>query len=94
MMVGQDYLPLKKDDPGLITEASEKGKNFPLIHRQIMMIKGWLRGIHHHCKHLQAYLDEYNYRFNRLKRMNTIFHNLIYRLMWHPPTIYQKLKMS
>lgn len=88
------YQPLKKDYPGLIAEPSGKGKNFPLLHRQIMMIKGWLRGIHHQCKHLQAYLDEYNYRFNRLKHMDTIFHNLIYRLMWHPPTIYQNLKMA
>ena len=89
-----EYLPLKKDYLGLIQEKSEKGKTFPLMHRQIMMIKGWLRGIHHQCKHLQAYLDEYNYRFNRLKYMDTIFNNLINRMMEHPPTIYQKLKMA
>ena len=88
------YLPMKKDYLGLIAEPSAKVKNFPLLHRQIMMIKGWLRGIHHQCKHLQAYLNEYNYRFNRLKYMDTIFHNLIHRLMWHPPTIYQNLKMD
>lgn len=88
------YLPLKNDYPGLVQEKSEKGKTFPLMHRQIMMIKAWLRGIHHHCKHLQAYLDEFNYRFNRLKYMDTIFHNLIIRMMEHPPTIYQKLKVT
>lgn len=88
------YRPLKKDYPGLVQEKSQTGKTFPLMHRQIMMIKAWLRGIHHQCKHLQAYLDEFNYRFNRLKHMDTIFHNLIVRMMEHPPTIYQKLKVT
>lgn len=86
------YSPLKKDYPGLFQKKSLKGEEFPLIHRQVMMFKAWLRGIHHQCKHLQAYLDEFNYRFNRLKHMDTIFHNLIDRMMNHPPTIYQKLK--
>jgi transposase-like protein len=89
------YLPLKNSYKGLAPEKSlKKGQSFPLMHRQIMMIKAWLRGIHHQCKHLQAYLDEYNYRFNRLKHMNTIFHNLIEKMMEHPPTIYQKLKVT
>lgn len=89
------YVPLKKAYGNMTAEPSGgKGKSFPLMHRQIMMIKGWLRGIHHQCKHLQAYLNEFNYRFNRLKHPNTIFHKLIVRLMEHPPTIYQKLKMT
>lgn len=89
------YLPLKETYKNMKHEISgEKGRSFPLIHRQIMMIKGWLRGIHHQCKHLQAYLDEFNYRFNRLKHSNTIFHNLIVRIMEHKPTIYQQLKLT
>lgn len=89
------YLPLKKDYINMTFEYSgEKGKSFPLMHRQIMMIKSWLRGIHHQCKHLQAYLDEFNYRFNRLTHPKTIFHNLIVRLIEHPPAIYQKMKMT
>lgn len=89
------YLPLKEEYKNLIFENSgTKGKSFPLMHRQIMMIKGWLRGIHHQCKHLQAYLNEFNYRFNRLTNPKRIFHNLIIRLMEHPPLIYQKIKMT
>lgn len=75
-------------------KSGKKGESFPLMHRHIMMIKGWLRGIHHQCKHLQAYLDEFNYRFNRAKHPQTVFHNLIVRLMEHQPTNYQKLKMA
>ena len=43
----------------------EEGRNFQLMHRSIMMFKVWLRGTHHAVDHLQAYLDEYTYRFNR-----------------------------
>ena len=89
------YSPLQTEFTNLTAELSGvKGKSFPLLHRQIMMLKGWLRGIHHHCKHLQAYLDEFNYRFNRLTNTKTIFHNLIVKIMEHPPTIYQKLKVT
>lgn len=89
------YVPLKKTYPNMTAEPSGgKGESFPLVHRHIMMLKGWLRGIHHQCRHLQAYLDEFNYRFNRLTSPKTLFHNLIVRLMEHPPTIYQKLKMT
>lgn len=87
------YLPLKNEYHGMVHEpSSAKGKAFPLMHRQIMMLKGWLRGIYHHCKDLQAYLNEFNYRFNRLKYPKYLFHNLIVRMMEHPLTTYQNLK--
>lgn len=61
------YNPLKKDYPNLKQIPSLSGKGFPHVHIHIMNIKGWLRGIHHHCskEHLQGYLDEYHFRFNR-----------------------------
>jgi len=43
------YRPLKKDYPNLEQVKSEVGKSFPDIHIHIMNLKGWLRGIHHHC---------------------------------------------
>jgi hypothetical protein len=30
-------------------KPSRGGKNFPELHAVIMNLKGWLRGIHHHC---------------------------------------------
>ena len=84
------YASLKGRYPGIKQEASAKGKAFPLIHRQIMMFKAWLRGIHHHCKHLQKYLDEFCYRFNRLKYPDTLFHRLIERMVFTQPLFYQK----
>jgi hypothetical protein len=46
---------------------SAQGRNFPLLHFHIFNLKNWLRGTHHSVsqKHLQKYLDEYHYRFNR-----------------------------
>jgi hypothetical protein len=86
------YSPLKREYPLLEQKKSEKGTSFPHLHRQIMMFKAWLRGIHHRCKNLQTYLNEYCYRFNRLNSMDTIFDNLICRMINHPPAFYQTLK--
>ena len=58
------YKPLKSVFKNLKQVPSgKKGENFPDLHRVIMGFKSWLRGIHHHAKHLQAYVDEYSYRF-------------------------------
>jgi hypothetical protein len=81
--VWKGYLPLKKDYPLLEQMPSKKGANFPQLHIHIMNIQGWLRGIHHHCskEHLQGYLDEYHYRYNRRNNMDTIFDLLIKRMV-------------
>lgn len=81
------YLPLKDEFPNIIQMKSEKGKNFPDLHIHIMNIKGWMRGIHHHCskESLQGYLDEFHFRFNRRNNMNTIFDTLIKRMVLYKP---------
>lgn len=78
----KSYKPLKDEYPNLEQIESDNGKNFRELHIQIMNFKGWLRGIHHHCskKHMQGYLDEYCYRFNRRNYLDTIFHKLTERL--------------
>jgi len=85
--IWKGYLPLKKNYPSLEQVASNKGANFPELHIHIMNIQGWLRGIHHHCskEHLQGYLDEFHYRYNRRNHMNTIFDNLISRMVRKTP---------
>ena len=81
------YKPLKKDYPKLTQVPSDKGNNFPQLHIHIMNIKGWLRGIHHHCskERLQGYLDEYHFRFNRRAFKDTIFDVLIRRMVFYEP---------
>lgn len=71
--------------------SGKKGGNFPELHRTIMGFKGWLRGMHHKVEHLQAYLDEYTYRFNRSQMGKGIFENLIVRMMGLPPEPYKMI---
>jgi hypothetical protein len=77
------YTPLNKEFKNLKQVASEDGKNFKELHIHIMNIKGWLRGIHHHCSkdRMQNYLDEYHFRYNRRSNMDTIFDVLIRKMV-------------
>jgi hypothetical protein len=81
------YTPLKADFKKLEQIASNDGKNFKDIHIHIMNIKGWLRGIHHHCskERMQGYLNEYHFRYNRRQAMWLIFDLLIKRMVKNEP---------
>jgi transposase-like protein len=71
----QGYVPL--EDRGYRHTATVIGKDparasrlLPAVHRVISLLKRWLLGTHHgrvEAKHLQAYLDEFAFRFNRRK---------------------------
>jgi hypothetical protein len=81
------YSPLKKEYLNLVQIPSDEGKSFPDLHIHIMNLKGWLRGIHHHCsaERLQGYLDEYHFRYNRRNNLDTIFDILIKRMVTGKP---------
>jgi hypothetical protein len=81
------YMPLKTEYLNLKQVPSKDGENFPDIHIHIMNLKGWIRGIHHHCseKRLQGYSDEYHFRYNRRNTMNSIFDTLIQRMVAYEP---------
>ena len=81
------YNPLKKQYTNLQQIPSNDGGNFSDLHIHIMNLKGWLRGIHHHCskERLQGYLDEYHYRYNRRNNMGSIFNLLIKRMVENEP---------
>jgi hypothetical protein len=55
------------------------------------MFKAWLRGVHHKVKHLQPYIDEYSYRFNRHKMKEGIFENLMNRMVNADPYTYKMI---
>jgi hypothetical protein len=77
------YLPLRNDYKNIEQTKSDEGKSAPDIHLHIMNIKGWLRGIHHHCSEewLQGYLDEYHFRFNRRNHPEVLFDTLLKRMV-------------
>lgn len=90
--VWSGYKPLKKDFTNLTPVPSgKKGENYPDLHRAIMGFKGWLRGMHHHAEHLQAYINEYTYRFNRSNMKSKIFENLMLKMMAGKPCTYKMI---
>jgi hypothetical protein len=54
--------------------------HLPMIHLVFSNMKTWIKGTHHgriEPKHLQAYLDEYVFRFNRRFYPMTAFHSVL-----------------
>jgi len=84
------YWPLESEFE-IKQKPSAGGENFPGLHFVIMNLKGWLRGIHHHCsdKFMNGYLNEFFFRFNRRNFLNTIWHKLIERFMTNTPYWYK-----
>ena len=77
------YDKLVERFPKAKQRKSNTGKGFPILHQQIMNIKGWLRGIHHQCsnKHEQKYHDEYCFRTNLRNSEQYIFRNIMQRVV-------------
>ena len=89
------YRPLKKSFPELQQiRSGKKGANFPELQRVIMNLKSWLRGVHHHVEDLQDYLNEYCYRFNRSLMKETLFDNLLNRMMISKPCPYKHISTA
>ena len=88
--VWRGYWPLESEYE-IKQKPSAGGKNFPGLHVMIMNLKGWLRGIHHHCseKFMNGYLDEFFFRFNRRNFLNSIWHKLIERFVINQPYTYK-----
>jgi len=68
----------------------------PAIHLVFGLAKRWLRGTHHGAvgqKHLQAYLDEYVFRFNRrtAKSISHRFARLVEQAVITPPASYRDI---
>ncbi len=84
------YNPLKKEFKNMIqVPTNANGRNFPDSFRIIFGFKAWLRGIHHKVEYVQAYIDEYTYRFNRNKIKKTGFKILIEKMVNSSPCPYK-----
>lgn len=82
-----------QQEMGLTLVKSDKGNGLEVLHKQIMLFKNWLRGIHHKCsnEHLHAYLKEYVYRFNRRNKRKYLFDEMIQAMMNNIPHPYNHL---
>lgn len=61
-------------------DSANAEKHLPLIHRVFSNLKTWLDGTHHgrvEPQHLQAYLNEYVFRFNRRFYPMTAFNSVL-----------------
>ena len=65
----------------------------PWIHQVFSNLKGWARGVYHGLrrKHLQAYLDEVVFRFNRRKTRHDAFRSLLRLATNAQPLTYSML---
>jgi len=68
----------------------------PRAHRVISLLKRWLLGTHQGAvgiDHLQEYLDEFAFRFNRRKSRSRgkLFYRLVQQAVAIPPTTYRAL---
>lgn len=60
-------------------KVSETGQVVPLAHRSISNLKTWINGTYHGVgrPHLQAYMDEFVFRFNRRGNPEAAFQTLL-----------------
>ena len=76
------YRPIAKDYD--ITQVlSDKGGNFKALHIMIHQVKSWIRTTYSWVseKNINRYFDEFCYRINRSQSKDTIFNNLIKRMV-------------
>ena len=91
------YLGATKDEYlHHVTSAKGSGKEanevLPGVHRVAALVKRWLMGTHQgsfEAEHLQAYLDEYAFRFNRRKSTHRgmLFYRLIEQCVYMHPMV-------
>jgi transposase-like protein len=91
------YAPLQgmgyRHRPKTQGPPARAGKILPRVHRVLGNLQTWLRGTHHGVgkQHLQVYLDEFTFRFNRRRTPMAAFQTLLGLATVHGPTTYNML---
>jgi transposase-like protein/Zn ribbon nucleic-acid-binding protein len=78
------------------SKASNEDEKLPHVHLAISLLQRWLLGTHQGSvrpKHLQSYLDEFVFRFNRRKssKRGLLFYRLLENAVRTPPTTLDNL---
>ncbi len=89
------YRPLQ-EEYNIEQVESNGGLNFQKLHTMIHQIKSWIRTTYSWVSpfHIDRYFDEFCYRLNRSQSKNSIFNNLINRMVLAPKMYQQKLICS
>jgi len=93
----KSYGFLKKEyehNPVINHKTGKKTDLLPKVHIVVANLKMWLRGIYNclPAKHLQRYLDEFVFRFNRRWNLENIFDKLLVRCVNTNTITYADLK--
>lgn len=74
-------------------KSKENPDVLPRVHIVVANLKMWLRGTYNRLpsKHLQRYLDEFTFRFNRRWKLSSIFSILAYRCLTTPTITFAEL---
>ncbi len=93
----KSYGFLKKEyehNPVIGHKTSKKSDVLPKIHIVVANLKMWLRGTYNclPAKHLQRYLDEFVFRFNRRWNLENIFDKLLLRCVNTNAITYAELR--
>ena len=93
-----DGLPSYAGAPGVQHDPHVIGKMaahivLPWVHRVFSNLKVWALGVYHGLrrKHVQSYLDEFVFRFNRRRTRHAAFRTLLGIGAAHPPLGYKIL---
>ena len=86
------YKPIMKDF-NIEQIPSNNGANFKALHTMIHQVKSWLRTTYSWVseKNIERYFNEFCYRINRSQNKETIFNNLIRRLVASDNITHQQI---
>ena len=75
----------------VIGDPKEASNKFPRVHRVFANLHAWLLGTHRYisAKHLQNYLNEYTFRFNRRHFTKVSFNSLLKIAVLSEPRTYK-----
>ncbi len=89
--LGYDHQPRSQRAHRLT--STDHDEILPRVHRVIGNLKSWLQGTHRGVsgEHLQVYLDEYTFRFNRRRTPMAAFQTLLGLGSQQTPTTYHEI---
>ena len=94
--VGLEALGYRHEYDFLATSSQSASELLPRVHRVAALLKRWLIGTHQGAvsrEHLDYYLDEYTFRFNRRRSRHRgkLFYRLVQQAAAVGPTTYSEM---